>query len=254
MTIRGALLDIGGVFYVGDTPIAGALEALERLRDTDLKLRFITNTTSSPKRRVLGKLARMGFAVEAAELFTPADAARDWLAARRLVPWLLVAEPLLEDFPETGAPPNAVVVGDAGPGFTYERLNEAFRLIMDGAPLIALARNRYFRQPDGLTLDAGAFVAALEYAAEVEATVLGKPTRGFFDAALATMDCAPAEAVMVGDDWESDVNGAMDAGLGGILVRTGKYRDGDDEKLLPGAQVAADIAEAAEMILEAPDG
>lgn len=252
MTIRGALLDIGGVFYVGDTPIAGAVAALEQLRGTGLGLRFITNTTSSSKRRVLGKLARMGLAVAPEELFTPADAARGWLAERGLVPWLLVAEPLREDFPETGAPPNAVVIGDAGPGFTYERLNEAFRLVMDGAPLIALARNRYFMQPDGLTLDAGAFVAALEYAAEVEATVLGKPAPAFFTAALATMECAAEEAVMIGDDWESDVNGAMDAGLGGILVKTGKYREGDEEKLLPGALVAADIAEAVEMILAEP--
>jgi HAD superfamily hydrolase (TIGR01458 family) len=249
MTIRGVLLDIGGVLYVGDRPVDGAHEALEELRAAALDLRFITNTTSSPKRGVLGKLARMGFEVAPDELFTPAAAAREWLAARGLTPWLLVAEPLLEDFPNRGDKPDAVVVGDAGPGFTYEALNQAFRLIMDGAPLIALAKNRYFMQPDGLTLDAGAFVAALEYAAGVQATVLGKPAPDFLAAALASIGCPAGEAVMIGDDWESDVNGAMAAGLDGILVKTGKYAAGDEAKLDPGALVAADIAGAVEFIL-----
>jgi HAD superfamily hydrolase (TIGR01458 family) len=253
MTIRAVLLDIGGVLYVGDRPIAGARTALDGLRDAGLPLRFITNTTSSPKRVVLEKLTRMGFDISPDELFTPAAAARDWLAARGLTPWLLVAEPLLEDFPEPRDEPNAVVIGDAGPGFTYARLNEAFRMIMKGAPLIALARNRYFMQPDGLTLDAGAFVAALEFAAQVEATVLGKPAPAFFTAALESMDCRAGDAVMIGDDWESDVNGAMEAALDGMLVKTGKYTNGDQAKLHPGAQVVADIAEAAEMILEKQD-
>lgn len=250
MTIGGVLLDIGGVLYVGDRTIIGARTALDGLRDAGLPLRFLTNTTSSPKRAVLEKLARMGLAIEPDELFTPAVAARDWLAAHGLTPWLLVADPLLEDFPELRDEPNAVVIGDAGPGFTYDALNRAFRLIMEGAPLIALARNRYFMQPDGLTLDAGAFVAALEFAAQVEATVLGKPAPAFFAAALASMDCTAGDAVMIGDDWESDINGAMEAGLGGILVKTGKYTEGDEAKLLPGALVAEDVAEAVETILD----
>jgi HAD superfamily hydrolase (TIGR01458 family) len=250
MTIRGVLLDIGGVLYVGDRPVDGAHEALEGLRAAGLPLRFITNTTSSPKRAVLDKLARMGFEIAPEELFTPAAAARDWLAAHGLTPWLLVAPPLLEDFPDPKGEPDAVIIGDAGPGFTYEALNRAFRLLMDGAPLIALAKNRYFMKADGLTLDAGAFVAALEYAAGVEATVLGKPALDFFAAALASMNCDAQEAIMIGDDWESDVNGAMEAGLGGILVKTGKYAEGDEAKLNPGAEVAEGIAGAVELILK----
>ena len=249
MTIRGVLLDIGGVLYVGDRPVAGAGAALAALRAAGPGLCFITNTTSGPKRAVLDRLARMGFEIEPRELFTPAAAARDWLAARGLEPWLLVAPPLLEDFPETQGEPNAVVIGDAGPGFTYEALNRAFRMIMGGAQLIALAKNRYFMTAGGLTLDAGAFVAALEYAAGVEATTLGKPAPDFFAAALASVGCPAGEAIMIGDDWESDVNGAIDTGLGGILVKTGKYAQGDETKLNPGALVAGDFAGAVEIVL-----
>ncbi len=250
MAVRGVLLDIGGVLYVGDEAIPGAADALQRLRRADFTLRFLTNTTSTAKSRVLDKLARLGFSVAADELFTPADAARSWLAGRGLRPWVLIAPALAEDLPDAGeAPANAVVIGDAGPGFTYARLNEAFRLIMAGAPLVALARNRYFMQPEGLTLDAGAFVAALEYAAQVEATVLGKPSPDFYALALASIGCAASDAVMIGDDWEADVNGALDAGLRGILVKTGKYREGDEARLKPGARDARTLREAVEMLI-----
>lgn len=251
MTVRCVLLDIGGVLYVGDDPIAGARQALDRLRDAGLPLRFLTNTTSSPKRKVLDRLRRMGFEVAPEELFAPASIAREWLAERGLSPWLLTVPELEEDFAgleDSGEV--AVVVGDAGPGFTYERLNEAFRLVMEGAPLVALGRNRYFRKPEGLTLDAGPFVAALEYAADVEATVLGKPAPGFFAAALESAGCAAADALMIGDDREADVDGAIAAGLGGILVRTGKYRAGDDDRLGERASAADDLAGAVAAILE----
>jgi len=252
MAVRCVLLDIGGVLYVGDEPLPGARRALKRLRDAEMPLRFLTNTTSSPKRKVLEKLGRMGFEVGADELFAPAAAAHAWLAERRLSPWLLTAPELEEDFAGfDGDAGIAVVVGDAGPGFTYGRLNEAFRLLTDGAPLVALGRNRYFRKPEGLTLDAGPFVAALEYAAGVEATVLGKPAPAFFNAALASAGRAPDEAVMVGDDWEADVNGAVAAGLGGMLVRTGKYGPGDEDRLKEGASAVDDLGAAVTAILDA---
>jgi HAD superfamily hydrolase (TIGR01458 family) len=120
---------------------------------------------------------------------------------------------------------DAVVVGDLGRGFTYDALNGAFRQLMDGARLIALQKNRYWLTPGGLSLDVGPFVAALEYATARDAVVVGKPASGFFGAVLADLGVEPAAAAMIGDDVESDVGGALAAGLAGVLVRTGKYRE-----------------------------
>ena len=115
----------------------------------------------------------------------------------------------------------------------------------------ALAKNRSFQDDDGeRSLDTGAFVAALEYATQREATVLGKPAAAFFHAAVESLGCQPEQTVMVGDDVEADVGGAMDAGLKGVLVRTGKYQDGDEEAISPPPDhVAADLAAAADWIL-----
>jgi HAD superfamily hydrolase (TIGR01458 family) len=117
-------------------------------------------------------------------------------------------------------------LGDLGEGFTYARLDGAFRRLMSGAELVALQKNRYWEREDGLYLDAGPFVAALEYASGKTATVIGKPEAPFFEAALVDLALQAREVAMVGDDIETDVAGAQRAGLRGVQVKTGKYRAG----------------------------
>ncbi len=127
---------------------------------------------------------------------------------------------------------DAVVVGDAGVFFTYELLNRAYRILNGGAAFFALAKNRNFLDRDGeLSLDAGPFVVALEYASGKSATVLGKPAPAFFKLAVESLGVPAADVAMIGDDAEADVGGAMAAGLKGVLVRTGKYRAGQETHL-----------------------
>ncbi len=251
--IKGVLLDLGGVVYVGERALPGALDAVARLREAGVGLRYITNTTRTPLAAMLAKLRGLGLEAAPEELFMPAIAARRHLEAQGMAPYLLVHPALEEDFaglPESAA--KAVVVGDAAEGFTYPALNAAFRAIQGGAAFLALARNRSFQDDDDqLSLDAGPFVAALEYATGQSATVLGKPSGDFFRAAVDSLGCAADEAVMVGDDVESDVAGAMAAGLAGILVRTGKYRPGDEGRISPPpSALCEDLAGAAAWILK----
>lgn len=232
----------------------GAAEAVARLRNTGLPVRFVTNSTRSPRRKLLEKLRGMGFDLEDEECFTPARAACEMLAAKGLAAHLLIHPDLAEDFEGYGGAekPGAVVVGDAGAYFTYDALNAAFRLLADGAEFYALASNRNFFDADGaLSIDVGAFVAALEYASEQSADVLGKPARAFFLAALEDMGIAPEDAAMVGDDVEADVAGALRAGLGrAVLVKTGKYREGDEGRGDPApSHLAADLSGAVEWLL-----
>jgi HAD superfamily hydrolase (TIGR01458 family) len=223
------LIDLDGVLYVEDTPVPGALEAVAALRATGAAVRFVTNTTAHPRRAILDRLQRLGFDPAPHELVTPAT-----LAVRRCLDRghrrvaLVMNDAVKEDFAEleeTETDVQAIIVGDLGDAFGYGILNRAFRHLMDGAELIALQRNRFWLTPDGLSLDVGPFVAALEYASGAEAYVVGKPARGFFDATLAGIPVESARAAMVGDDVESDVGGAQRSGLAGVLVRTGKFRD-----------------------------
>jgi HAD superfamily hydrolase (TIGR01458 family) len=225
MRVRGLLVDLDGTLYVGGEPVAGAREAIGKLKAGGLELRYITNTTRKPRREVGEHLRSLGFGVEDAEIFTPARAAAGLIGDKSCFP--LVDESLLEDLGGitlTGDRPDYVLVGDLGEGFTYDRLNAAFRCLVQDAELLALQKNRYWRREDGLALDAGPFVAALEYASGKSATVVGKPEKSFFRLALEDLGLRSHEVAMVGDDAETDVAGAQAAGLRGAQVRTGKYR------------------------------
>jgi HAD superfamily hydrolase (TIGR01458 family) len=227
--IEGLLLDLSGVLYVQDEAVPGAADALAKLRGDGIPLRLVTNTTMRPRRSILERLERLGIEADPSELLTPAT-----LAARRCKEAgyesvsLVVLDELREDLgglEEGEGSVDAVIVGDLGEAWDYGVLNRAFRQLMDGAELIALQKNRYWETAEGLSLDAGPFVSALEYATGREAEVVGKPSDSFFELALSELGVRADRAAMVGDDVEADVGGAMDAGLAGILVRTGKYRE-----------------------------
>lgn len=230
--LRGVLIDIAGVLHVADVPVPGADEAIRHLRDKGLGLRFVTNTSRRCRRALMERLKDLRMPIEESEVLTAPLAGRRWLESRALRPHLLIHPALAPDFEGMNCDkPNAVFMGDAGEYFDYRSLNAAFRVLLQGAPLVAVARNRFFREADGLSIDMGAFVAGLEYAAETEAVIVGKPSRAFYQTAVEELGLTVGEVLMVGDDVEADVVGAMDAGLQAALVRTGKYREGDEERL-----------------------
>jgi HAD superfamily hydrolase (TIGR01458 family) len=189
---------------------------------------LVTNTTSRSRKAVRDHLLALGFDVSLEEVLTPAAMAerhcqeRDYGSVTVLVSEGLKEDLLALESRALGAPTDAIILGDLGDGFTPEVLNKVFRAMMDGAELVALQHNRYWRRADGLALDVGAYAAALEYASGKEAATVGKPAQAFFQAAMSDMRLE--RGVMIGDDVEADVGGAMAAGLAGILVRTGKYR------------------------------
>ncbi len=234
MRVKAMLLDLEGVLYEGDRPIEGATTAVARLREMGLDLRYLTNTTTRSRAGVAERLAGLGLTLGAETLFTPLAAARrlliDWNARRiRLAaPQAAAADFVGLELAKTG-PVDAVVVGDLYKEFDWDLINELFGLLRGGARLIALHKNRYCRREDGIGLDVGPFVAALEYAANTQAVVVGKPSPDFFQLALDDMGATAADTMMVGDDIDADIGGAQGAGLKAVQVRTGKYTESDLE-------------------------
>jgi HAD superfamily hydrolase (TIGR01458 family) len=244
-------IDLSGTLHIGRHPLPGAIDAVARLRREGFRVRFVSNTSSKSRRRLQEVLGEIGFDIAFEELFTAPLVVHRYLQRHGLRPYLLVHPDLLEEFADLPQQdPDAVVVGCALEHFTYDSLNQAFRLLRKGAPLIATGRTVCFEGRDGLQLDVGPFIAALEYAAGTEALVLGKPSPGFFAAAREEFSCPPKRVTMIGDDAESDVGGALAVGMRGILVQTGKYRPGDEARIgQPGALVVPDLAAAVDRIL-----
>jgi HAD superfamily hydrolase (TIGR01458 family) len=228
---RAFLIDLDGVLYNDNQPIPGATEALAHLRARGYPFRFATNTTLRCRASLQRKLAGLGFEVSEDEIFSAPVAAAKYLRSQgQPRVFLLLKEDAHRDFAGleiTDQQPDFVVMGDMGDGYNATLLNKAFRLILGGAELIALQKNRYWKTAEGLTLDAGPFVVALEYATGQQAKVIGKPSPDFFRLAVDDLGMSPAQVAMIGDDIEVDVGGAQRAGLKGILVRTGKFQEAD---------------------------
>jgi len=226
--IKGLLIDIDGVIYDDEEVIPDSVYAIRWLQQRKIPFRFATNATARSRASLARRLRGLGIEVgEDQVINTPFVAARELRSRPTTRCMLLVKEDARQEFDgltvvERDA--EVVVVGDLAAGFDYQTLNRAFQDILGGAEILALQKDRYWKVRDELVLDAGPFVAALEYATGRQARLVGKPSQGFFRTALDGMGVPPEQVAMVGDDIENDVRGAQDAGLTGILVQTGKYR------------------------------
>jgi HAD superfamily hydrolase (TIGR01458 family) len=232
--VAGCLIDLDGTIYQGESAIDGAREAIDALRRAGVPFRFTTNTTRRPRSALVFRLERLGIDSSPEEYLTAPGAAASFLrevAAQRLM--LLLARETYEEFAGFEIDlesPEWVVVGDLGEDWSFEVLDRAFRALMAGAELVAIQKNRYWQRSGQLTLDAGPFVAALEYASGKAARLVGKPSREFFEAAARELDLVPESVFVVGDDVETDIAGAQAAGLAAIAVRTGKFRPEDEAR------------------------
>jgi HAD superfamily hydrolase (TIGR01458 family) len=246
---RALLLDLDGVVVLRKELIRGAAGALVRLDAAAIPYAIATNTSLVGRATLARDLARAGLPIPPERIVSASSVAaavcRSRFAGQPL--YVLAAPDALTEFAgqrllshadaaTTGARAAAVVVGDAADDFTPRNLQSAFTLVRNGARLLAMHKNRWWFTPQGVTLDSGAYVAALEFATERRALVTGKPSRPFFMVGLDILSRASAggsaplasrDVAMVGDDLWNDVRGAQRAGLRGFFVRSGKHGDAE---------------------------
>nr|XP_042895631.1 phospholysine phosphohistidine inorganic pyrophosphate phosphatase [Parasteatoda tepidariorum] len=227
--IKGILLDITGVLYESGNSgaILGSVNAIQRIQSLHIPFRLVTNETQRTNSSLVSKLNSFGYSFSEQQIISPGIATANYLNKHSLRPFLLVHPDILPEFHNSERTnPNCVVVGDAADYFSYENVNEAFKVLMKSEKplLISMGKGKYYKEKDELVMDLGGYTVALEYAAGVEAKVIGKPSPDYFLSALNEMGVKPEEAVMVGDDISSDVHAAQKCGMKGVLVRTGKFR------------------------------
>ncbi len=248
--VKGIFFDISGVLLDGEDRINGADQALTSVRQAGLPYRLVTNTSQKTRALLVAQLQKAGLSVAADDVYTAPLAAKDYVLKHQLRPYCLIHPNLETEFNDLDqTQPNAVVIGDAAEGFTYENLNTVFRLCMEGAPLIAIGHNKYFKKNGVFYLDAGPFVEAIEYACDIEAVITGKPSNAFFEQVLDSIGLPASDVALIGDDIYGDIQGAMASGMQSRLVRSGKYRQLDENKVSPPAQVVDSVLQAVESLL-----
>lgn len=255
--VKGILLDVTGVLYEpgenGGKVIEGSVNAVQRLNKAGIPVRYCTNETSCTKNQIVNKLKNYGFDIELSKVFSPIPAVCAILKERNLRPFLLVSPDALDDFKGIDTnDPNCVVIGDFNNGFSYEIMNKVFRFLksLSNPVLFSLGCGKYYQDNGKLVLDVGPYMKALEYACDITAEVVGKPSPDFFKAALNDLGLKPAEVVMIGDDIINDVEGAQALGMRGIQVCTGKYRPEDKiHQIVKADGYPKNLAEAVDLIL-----
>ncbi len=226
--IQGLLLDVDGVLHVSMSPLPGAAATLHWLGQKNYPFCCVTNTTTSARATLARTLQALGLPVEREQLVTAPVATASYIRQQYVGKrcWLLTKGDTAEDFADielVDERADVVVIGGAEELLSYETMNKAFRMLMEGADLLAMHTNLYWKTRQGLQLDSGPYVYALEQATGKRATVLGKPNRAFFEQALLSLGIPASAAVMVGDDLENDIYASQQAGLRGVLVSTGKH-------------------------------
>lgn len=225
---KAFLIDLDGTLYFKGEPYPGAIETINYLRQKKYQLRFLTNTTAKTPKMLHAQMQALGFDIYEDEIFNATYACLQYLHAQPKNRCHFMVDDAVKAFfkeiPVDDDAPDFVVVGDYGEGFDFHALNHAFRLLMNGAELIALQKNLYWFSAEGMFLDCGAFVTLLEAATGKTAKVMGKPSETFFNIALESLQCSPSEAIVVGDDITSDILGADRMAMRSILVKTGKFK------------------------------
>ncbi|MGB5106794.1 MAG: TIGR01458 family HAD-type hydrolase [Candidatus Zixiibacteriota bacterium] len=226
--IKVFLFDLDGTLTIDAKPLSGVGDALKWLKSHGFSIRICTNSTTMSRTTMSRKLMESGLPIEADEVFSSPAAAVEYLRQNGITSCCkLLSEDVKSDFAEfadNDSNPSHIVIGDIGGRWDYGLMTKLFEWIMNGAQIIALHKGRYWLADGKLKLDIGAFITGLEYATGKNAILIGKPSAEFFRLTLTNLSIPAAQACMVGDDLISDVLGAQKAGIKGILVRTGKYR------------------------------
>ena len=233
MKIKGLLLDLEGVIYEGDNLIDGAIETVNKLLSHDFKIKYLTNTTTTPRKLIFKKLLQFKLPIIESDIFSPSIAANIFLKKKNISKIFLLTNPQLsEDFKEFKIDKNksvAIIIGDLYKKFNWEKLNEAFQIVSkNDALIIALHKNKYCKRENKIGLDLGPFVAALEYATSKKSILIGKPEQNFFNLAIEDMRLRKEEVLMIGDDIFADIGGAKNNSIPAIQVRTGKFQKKDE--------------------------
>ena len=228
--IKGILADIDGTLYFKGSPISGTIEAVEELRKKGIKLLFFTNTDSKSPRTVFNTLNEYGFSIKEKEIFTPIIALKEFLAEcpdKKI--YLVTTEEVKEEFQKfrqikSSEVPDFVIIGDFHDNWDVNRLNVAFKyVIKHKAKLLGTQGNKYYLDRNGEpVIDTGSFVWMIANAANVTPKIFGKPSKEYFLQALKKLGLLAKNTVVIGDDIESDIEGALNANIRGILVKTGK--------------------------------
>ncbi len=232
-SITGLIVDIDGVVYRGNTPLPGAIDAINTLSER-LKVLFLTNNSTRSRAQYRKRLSSMGIDMERCSVLNSSRATALHLSRTGIHSALvigergLVDELALEDIKVVDHGAEAVVVG-LDRSFSYEKMASGLREVLEGALFVATNPDPTIPDEKGFLPGNGAQVAALQRASGTDPLVVGKPERIIMDIALDELETSPEHILTVGDRLDTDILAGIRAGTRTCLVLTGATEKADLE-------------------------
>jgi len=221
------LFDIDGVLEYQGKVFDGAIDVVNKIRDSGIIVRFLTNSTLKSSRSAAEKLANKGFKVYKEEVVTASYATALYL--KQIQPksiWLLLAREGVEEFKDfihDEENPEYVVIGDCRDLFNFQTMNKVLNKVVNGSKLIGMISELIDSSLGSLELNVGSWVSMIERASNVNATYIGKPNKFVFDLILSNFNIDRKRVLMVGDRISSDIVGAKVAKIKSCLVKQGEF-------------------------------
>ena len=230
------IVDLDGCVWIGDRPVDGSVEAVERLRAAGKRVAFATNNSRRTAEEYVRKLWSMGIQASAADVVTVGGAMQHLLAETRrgMTAFVIGTQAMVDHVADAGlkvmnntdlASRADLVVVSGTDHVTYDDVRTASLALQRGADFLATSRDPTYPMPDGLWPGTGALLAAVETASGREAATVGKPKPQLFLTALERL--GEGETLVVGDRLDSDIEAAKRANLDGALVLTGEATAAD---------------------------
>lgn len=229
------LFDLDGVFLKGkERPtLIGGKRTIAKLRKIRKRIFLLTNNSTDTVEVVHERVSSIGLPLRKDEILTSARLTAEYIAKKYPAgKYFLVGERGFDQELRSlrlkrthGRKADVVVVG-LDRRLTYRKLDDAVRVARNGADIVATHPARLYMYRRGPAVAVGPILKAIEYASGKKGISIGKPSPLMFELALARSGCKKSEAVMVGDQVDTDIAGASAAGIDSILVLSGFEKPG----------------------------
>ncbi|MDA3812040.1 MAG: HAD-IIA family hydrolase [Spirochaetaceae bacterium] len=244
MNQKNIILDIDGTIIDNNRPVNKSLEFMKILQKNSIEYIFATNSIRSHEVQVK-RLKDLGFEASIDSIYSPIDSINTYIKLHKISRAFLIGSS--EDINQVDVniskdnPELIILLDFRKENTSYNELQYIVDFAITGIPLISASGSTSYHSQGKTIIDTGAFVKLIESITETTIPILGKPSREYFRNAEMRFE-NKKETWMFGDDIQTDIMGGIDAGLHTALIKSGKYKPGD-EKLFSPHRLLSDLME-----------
>lgn len=225
------LIDLDGTILNGVEVINKSRDFIEILKNKNIDFLVMTNSVKSPK-LIKSRLLDTGIDIKLNSIINPITAINSFLTRNNIKKTFIVGsekeQGQVATIHDKNNPEIIMLLDFERENYSFTYLQEIFELLQRGIPIISASGSPYYISKDKQVLDTGSFVSLFESVINKKIDIFGKPSELYYKEALEILKCNPNEVLVIGDDWKTDAQGAINSGLEAVLVKSGKYKDGDE--------------------------